>query len=272
MMANNDEIFYSDDDLSDSDIYQGSTFGSNYFSGNTESILGQNMWMQGSNSDLFTRENKSQVWPNSTGLSISPDNVSNAIYNTINSPINQISFGISNLLTQEKPQYKSAPVRQISYSSIAKKEPLQPVKQTNNVPKKPLISKPSFNTIDTTKKQSIASNKVTETALSAGYRFKARNPEPDPRFSSDVQLMVGPIPGHLEHDVIYNGLRGIFQAKGPVCFMFVHKSAVKDNDSGKMVKFGYVVFAERGVAQKVMKEGYITFQGHKIAIKDMLKK
>ena len=29
--------------------------------------------------------------------------------------------------------------------------------------------------------------------------------------------------GHLEHDVIYNGLRGIFQSKGPVCFMFVHK-------------------------------------------------
>merc|ERR1712098_777237 len=83
---------------------------------------GQSMWMQGSNSDLFTRENKSQVWPNSTGLSISPDNVSNTIYNTINSPINQISFGISNLLTQEKPQYKTAPVRQISYSSIAKKE------------------------------------------------------------------------------------------------------------------------------------------------------
>ena len=80
--------------------------------------------------------------------------------------------------------------------------------------------------------------------------------------------------GHLEHDVIYNGLRGIFQARGPVCFMFVHKvcmqgryeavidnlylqSAVKDNDSGKLVKFGYVVFAEKGVAQKVLKEGYI---------------
>ena len=37
-----------------------------------------------------------------------------------------------------------------------------------------------------------------------------------------------------------------------------------------MVKFGYVVFAEKGVAQKVMKEGYTIFQGHKIAVKDML--
>ena len=91
----------------------------------------------------------------------------------------------------------------------------------------------------------------------------------------------------MDHDVIYNGLRGIFQSKGPVCFMFVHKvsphwtrgkylllyfqSAVKDNDSGKLVKFGYVVFAEKGVAQKVLKEGSILFQGSKITVKLMSK-
>merc|ERR1719410_1275489 len=72
---------------------------------------------------------------------------------------------------------------------------------------------------------------------------------------------LSPIPGHLEHDVIYNGLRANFQSRGPVCFMFVHKSAVKDNDSGKLVKFGYVVFAEKGTAQKVFREGSITFTG-----------
>jgi len=38
-----------------------------------------------------------------------------------------------------------------------------------------------------------------------------------------------------------------------------------------MVKFGYVVFAEKGVAQKLLKEGHISFQGHKIGVKDMLK-
>ena len=69
--------------------------------------------------------------------------------------------------------------------------------------------------------------------------------------------------------------------------MFVHKvsphwtrgkylllyfqSAVKDNDSGKLVKFGYVVFAEKGVAQKVLKEGSIIFQGSKITVKLMSK-
>ncbi len=51
--------------------------------------------------------------------------------------------------------------------------------------------------------------------------------------------------------------------------MFSIQSAVKDNDSGKLVKFGYVVFAEKGTAQKVLREGYTTFQGHKIAVKEM---
>ena len=39
------------------------------------------------------------------------------------------------------------------------------------------------------------------------------------------------------------------------------QSAVKDNNTGKPVKFGYVVFAEKGVAQKVLKAGTIAFNG-----------
>ena len=39
------------------------------------------------------------------------------------------------------------------------------------------------------------------------------------------------------------------------------QGAVKDNNTGKPVKFGYVVFAERGVAQKVLKSGSIAFNG-----------
>jgi len=245
MSNNEEEIFYSDEDTSDSELYQGSQ-GSKYFSGKPESI--------------FTNK----MWQNAGG--ISPENVSNTMYNTIDSPINQISFGISNLLSNNSSMYKSAPVKQISYSSIAKKEPLQPVKTQSNIPRSTLPRPSSIHKADPKK---AVSCKVSETAISAGYRFKARNPEPDPRYPADQQLMVGPIPGHLEHDVIYNGLRGIFQSKGPVCFMFVHKSAVKDNDSGKLVKFGYVVFAEKGVAQKVLREGLVTFQGSKITVKQM---
>jgi len=262
-MDNNDEdIFYSDDELSDSELYQASSFASKYFSGKSESIF-SNRLRQNSNGALSPE-----------GVSLSNANLnSNRIYNTIDSPINQISSGISNLLSNESQRYKTGPVKQLSYSSMAKKEPLQTIKPQNNIPKplprtNSLINKPELKKVASFS----SSNKVTETALSAGYRFKARNPEADPRYPSDQQLMVGPIPGHLEHDVIYNGLRGIFQARGPVCFMFVHKSAVKDNDSGKLVKFGYVVFAEKGVAQKVLKEASITFGGgHKIRVREMLK-
>ena len=42
-----------------------------------------------------------------------------------------------------------------------------------------------------------------------------------------------------------------------------------NHESGRMVKFGYVVFAEKGIAQKLMKGGHITFQGQKIEVKDM---
>ena len=113
------------------------------------------------------------------------------IYFPYCSPINQISFGISNLLSNNTTMYKSAPVKQISYSSIAKKEPLQPMKTQHNIPRPPL---PRASSIKADPKKAV-SCKATETAISAGYRFKARNPEPDPRYPADQQLMVGPIPG-----------------------------------------------------------------------------
>jgi len=269
MMANNDDIFYSDEELSDSELYQGS---------NLQSNLGSSFYHPAASESIFSNK----LWSASSafsGLSLSPDpvsntfyssdNVTNTCYNTIDSPINQISFGISNPFqitqTSSNPLHKRDPVKPTSWSSIAKKTPLQPIKPTNNA----LKPAPSRIILKNDKSKGGVSVKATETALSAGYRFKAKNPEPDPRYPADQQLMVGPIPGHLEHDVIYNGLRANFQSRGPVCFMFVHKSAVKDNDSGKLVKFGYVVFAEKGTAQKVFREGFTNFQGHKIAVKEM---
>jgi len=257
MENHEDDIFYSDDDeLSDSELYQVSSFASKYFAGKSESIFSNRL-----------RQNSSGAF-SPEGSSLSNDNLtSSMIYNTIDSPINQISSGISNLFNIESKRF-NGPVKQLSYSSMAKKEPLQTIKPQNNIPlprTNSLINKPEL-------KKALSSTKVTETALSAGYRFHARNPEADPRYPSDQQLMVGPIPGHLEHDVIYNGLRSIFQARGPVCFMFVHKSAVKDNDSGKLVKFGYVVFAEKVAAQKLLREGTIAFTGgHTIRVREMLR-
>jgi len=247
-----EDIFYSDDEFSDSEIYnQGS--GSNIFSsfGKQESIFSSRAFSLDSGTTAFSNLNE------------------NHNFNTIDSPITQISSGIQSLLKNDTQRLNKLPGKQLSYSSMAKKEPLQPQKPQNimkiNKPAEP--KKPASGNI--VNGQHV---KVAETALSAGYRFKARNPEADPRYPQDQQLMVGPIPGNLEHDVIYNSLRSIFQSRGPVCFMFVHKSAVKDNESGKPVKFGYVVFAEKGVAQKVLREGNVTLGGgHKIKVREMLK-
>jgi len=231
-----DEIFYSDEE-EEQDIFKSSSRISDYFSAKSESIFSSRL-----------RDD-----------SISPDNAS-PIY--IDNPINQISSGIGSLLREETNEPKKSINKTISYSAMMKKTPLTPNTQINNVkvlkprPQKVVNKKPTA--------------KASESALSAGYRFKAKDPSPDPRYPSAHQLMIGPIPGHIEHDSIYNNLRSIFQSRGPVCFMFVHKNAVKDAQSGNPVKFGYVVFAEKGTAQKVLKEGSVTFGGGiKIKVKPM---
>jgi len=259
-----DEIFYSDED-SDSEIDKTCT-NSQYFS-KPESLF---------TSRLGQRQN-----------SMSPDTEHNpGIY--IDSPINQVSAGIGSLLSGDARAPRPyggtgddlrarvggvhARSRQPSYSAIMKKQPLSNNTQFNNVKaneicQEKLLRTTSSNKIDTRKTVAV---KVSESALASGYRFKSKEPSPDPRYPKDQQLMIGPIPGQLEHDLIYNNLRSIFQSRGPVCFMFIHKSAVRDLESGNSVKFGYVVFAEKGVAQKVSSEGHVTFGGgHRIKVKPM---
>ena len=109
------------------------------------------------------------------------------------SPITQISSGITNLnllVKESRPGFPGQSSKPISWSSIAKKEPLQTIKPQNNIPKPlPKSYKP--------KQEKTISTKVNESAVSAGYRFKAKNPEADPRYPAAHQLMVGPIPGKL---------------------------------------------------------------------------
>jgi hypothetical protein len=239
-----DEIFYSDDESSDGEIFKASQF-SRYFSAKSESI--------------FT----SRLRHNSAGVH-SPDTTFNSpIY--IDSPINQISSGIGNLLRVEEGKGETG--KTLSYSAmIKKKDPLANNTQINNMKtEKPRAA--VFLKGDRKTKECV---KAAESALSAGYRFKAKDPVPDPRYPADQQVMIGPIPGTVDHDAIYNNLRSIFQSRGPVCFMFIHKSAVKDLETGNPVKFGYVVFAEKGIAQKVLKEGGVTFGGgYQVKVKGM---
>jgi len=245
-----DEIFYSDEESSDSEVYKASRI-SRYFSQKSESIFS-------------SRIRQSSVSPDHD----IPSSNNSGIF--IDSPINQISSGFCNLWGKEDKLDSS---KRMSYSAIIKKDPF-PTNSNNIIKAEKLKAKPMVPAAAATVKSKgglQSTGKVAESALAAGYRFKAKDPVPDPRYPGDQQLMVGPIPGFLEHDVIYNNLRSIFQSRGPVCFMFIHKSAVKDVDSGNPVKFGYVVFAEKGVAQKVLKEGKVVFGGgHEIKVRAML--
>jgi len=246
-----DEIFYSDEESSDSEVYKASRI-SRYFSQKSESIFS-------------SRLRQSSVSPDHD----IPSSNNSGIF--IDSPINQISTGFCNLWGKEDKLDSS---KRMSYSAMIKKDPFPTNTNNINKPEK-LTAKPLVPAVTATVKSKgglqQSTGKVAESALAAGYRFKAKDPVPDPRYPGDQQLMVGPIPGFLEHDVIYNNLRSIFQSRGPVCFMFIHKSAVKDVDSGNPVKFGYVVFAEKGIAQKVLKEGKVVFGGgHEIKVEAML--
>lgn len=261
MDALDDEIFYSDDELSDSEIFSENQSASSYFHTDDNHAFEKIRQRQNSQGALS---------PPGMGNYVNNFNNSNqSIINTINSPVNQISTGIGNLLRPESQRNQNNRATQrpplkpsMSYSAITRKEPISSsqIKVSENPLPAPM-NKPSVKLM-----------KSAPSAFSATYRFRSKSPHPDTRFPADQQLVIGPIPGHLDHDLIYNSLRGIFQLRGAVCFMFVHKSAVKDDISGKQVKFGYVVFAEKGVAQKVLKEGSVTFGGgHKIKVTSMKK-
>ena len=133
------------------------------------------------------------------------------------------------------------------------------------------------------------STMVTQTALQAGYKFVPGVPSADPRYPADQQLMVGPITmgsSSWEHDVFHRGLRNGFQARGKLAFMHLHKvltfhqpSSIpflnffyfqkSINESGHFVKYGYVVYEMKGVAQVVEREGFIVYQGQMINVQRM---
>ena len=101
------------------------------------------------------------------------------------------------------------------------------------------------------------------------------------------QVMIGPLPCVLAHDILYMELREILYQRGRVVTMFLHKvghfllfvlyggppqNAIKLKESGKLVKFGYAVFEDRAVAQKLVKQGSLVIaDGISIKISPMVK-
>ena len=108
------------------------------------------------------------------------------------------------------------------------------------------------------------------TAVEVGYKLNYRQPKPDPRFKADTQMMMGPLPGHLTHEVAYLELRTSFAARGRVKFMYLSPSFL--DHGGRSVKYGYVVFEEKADAQRILKDGFVTFlKKYQIKLKRMAK-
>ena len=86
----------------------------------------------------------------------------------------------------------------------------------------------------------------------------------------DTQMMMGPLPGHLTHEVAYLELRTSFAARGRVKFMYLSPSFL--DHGGRSVKYGYVVFEEKADAQRILKDGFVTFlKKYQIKLKKMTK-
>ena len=92
--------------------------------------------------------------------------------------------------------------------------------QSNNNRIKPLrspIHKPS---LDEVKDNSLVA--LTNKFGKGKYWFKSASPTPDPRWSAEQQLMIGPIPG----DVEYSQLRAAFLAQGHTLHLFIQNNQV----------------------------------------------
>jgi len=140
--------------------------------------------------------------------------------------------------------------------------------QANNNRLKPLrspIHKPS---LDEVKDNSLVA--LTNKFGKGKYWFKSASPTPDPRWSAEQQLMIGPIPG----DVEYSQLRAAFLAQGHTLHLFIQNNQGwleknQEKFGSKHVKFGYVVYTERETARRLLSNGYVPVGSVKISVKEM---
>merc|ERR1719234_770939 len=155
---------------------------------------------------------------------------------------------ISNQMVNEMKQ-SGSPKKPVSWSQIAKK-PINPVKPS----------------LDDVKDTSIVA--LTNKHGKGKYWFKSGCPTPDPRWSSKQQLMIGPIPG----DVEYATLRSAFLSKGHTIHLFIQNNQAwleknQEKFGKKQVKFGYVVYTDSAVSQRLLAQGYVMVGHAKVAVK-----
>ena len=89
------------------------------------------------------------------------------------------------------------------------------------------------------------------------WKFKSSEPFPDPRWSPEQQLMIGPIPGDMRPRDIESAL--VFH--GPIHWIFIQDNRVwlkknkerfmKEGKMHRFVKFGYIVMQSYGFCTPV---------------------
>ena len=118
-------------------------------------------------------------------------------------------------------------------------------------------------------------SKMNKWKQQRGWNFKSSCPHPDPRWCPEQQLMIGPIPGDLQCQVI----SAAFARKGPIHWIFIQdnqawliKNKEKFTNEGRMerfVKFGYVVYTKVMVARRLLDIGFVMVGDTKVAVKEM---
>jgi len=134
----------------------------------------------------------------------------------------------------------------ISYSAAASKPALPQARPPTKPPTR-AVARP---------KEVEVVAKAAVSATMAGYQFLPTNPQPDPRYPVELQVVVGPIPGSLPHDTLYPDLFCALKSAGHLVTMYLQKNPMRVKNES--VKFGYAVFSEARVAGKVVRKGTVT--------------
>jgi len=189
------------------------------------------------------------------------NSISNVPLNIDPSRMNIGALPVGFSMAQQQTATNSCSHRSLDFNNCS------PV-QSNNNRIKPLrspIHKPS---LDEVKDNSLVA--LTNKFGKGKYWFKSASPTPDPRWSAEQQLMIGPIPG----DVEYSQLRAAFLALGHTLHLFIqnYQGWLEKNQEkfgAKHVKFGYVVYTERETARRLLNNGYVPVGSVKISVKEM---
>lgn len=93
------------------------------------------------------------------------------------------------------------------------------------------------------------------------YSFWARHPLPDPRWSSEQQLAIGPIQWRVE----YNDVRSAFRQKGRITHLSIENPKefpLQDLwPEEELVRFGYIVYSDPESAKGVLASGNVMVRG-----------